>query len=357
MKSQLETSSNTFFGFRSKLQKIDLKTTAIDEVKVRLNRTNKLFGSFGETLVIFHEPGTALGQFIVNFQNELLNYFTKAVQNLESKQFVSEKEESSQPTFFAPITNPHTTIAALRVIDSYDENSWNNCLVQSYLYTKLMQYPPKNEEIEIIERCKLLILDNRNLDNVLNELPPALLRKILRIEDEDIDVLHFIKSQSHSSLINTTAEQSIVNQILNNPSIELEMESISLNANGSLGIKWKLNEQILDLRESLIQIGAIAKHGSQVLTTTIGYFPNCSEDYRNEIKQVLQNIILKVESGYDCTPKFLLNLYELQLVQFSRNDLHPNYIKKTFFLEQQHISNIIQQQEFPGNDFPKKGLL
>ena len=68
MKSLLETNRNTFFVFNSPPQKITLKTTAIDETKVSLNRTNKLFGSFGETLVIFHETGSALGQFIINLQ-------------------------------------------------------------------------------------------------------------------------------------------------------------------------------------------------------------------------------------------------------------------------------------------------
>ncbi|MCW8443609.1 hypothetical protein OQJ05_06050 [Fluoribacter gormanii] len=354
MKSLLETGSNTFFVFNSKSQKITLKTTAIDEQKVSLNRTNKLLGSFGETLVIFHEAGSALGQFIINFQNELLNHFTKAIQNLESQQFISENEESIGPTSFAPITNLHTTIAALRVIDSYDKKSWNNCLMQSYLYAKLTQYQPKKEEIEIIELGKIMLLDDMDLDKVVNTLTPALLRKILAIEDEATDIHHFVKIQCHTSLLSETVERSIVTQIHNDPIVELELESISLNANGSLGIKWKLNQQIMSLRGVLSQIGGIAKHGAQVLTTTIGYFPYCSECYRDEIKKVLQEIICKLESDGDCTPKFHLNLSELQLVQFSRNDLHQNFINKTLFLDQQHISNRIQQQEFPDNGCPIK---
>ncbi|PWY54861.1 hypothetical protein DGG96_14660 [Legionella qingyii] len=348
MKSLLETGSNTFFVLNSQLQKIALKTTAIDENKVSINRTNKLFGSFGETLVIFHEAGSALGQFIINFQNELLNHFPKAIQNLEAQQFISENNERIGPTSFAPITNLHTTIAALRVIDSYDENSWNNCLMQSYLYAKLTQYQPEMEEIEIIELSKIMLLDNMDLDKVLNTLAPTLSRKILGIEDEATDILHFVKIQCHTSLLSDTVEQSLVAQIQKKPIVELELESISLNTNGSLGIRWKLNEQIMDLRGALSQIGGIAKHGAQVLTTTIGYFPYCSEHCRDEIKQVLQEIISKVESAENCPPKFLLNLTDLQLVQFSRNDLHQNFIKKTLFLDQQHISNMIQQQEFPG---------
>ncbi|KTC83419.1 hypothetical protein [Legionella cincinnatiensis] len=351
MRALLKTSNNTFFASQTnrKLENILLKTAPINEDMVRLNRANKVLGSFGETLVIFHDVTTPIGQFIRNFQKELLTYFSKAIPSEEKKEFICESNEPIKPTSFAVIDNPHTTITAMRVIDSYDKSSWDNCLVRSYLYVKLIQYQPAPEEIEKINQCKALLLNSMNLEEIFTHLTPALLRKILKIESETIDIHRFITYDSHASLVTDSVDQSIVNQIQNNPLVKLEIESILLNANGSLGIKWKINEQILDLRRILSQIGGIAKHGSSVITTTIGFFPYCSEEHRDEIEQALQNILLKMERSDNFTTEFLFNLLEMQFVQFSRNDLHQDFINKTLFLDHQHISNLIQQQEFPSS--------
>lgn len=341
--------SDTFFASQKqgKLGNILLRTAPIDEEKVGLNRANKVLGSFGETLVIFHDETTLIGQFIRNIQKELLSYFSKATPSEEKKEFFSESNEPIKSTSFAVIDNPHTTITAMRVIDSYDKSSWDNCLIRSYLYVKLSQYQAVPEEMEYINECKTLLLDNMNLEELFNKLTPDFLRKILKIEDDAVDVRRFITADSHASLVTDSIDQSIVNQIQTHPFVKLEIESILLNTNGSLGIKWKINEQILDLRRILGQIGGIAKHGSDVITTTIGFFPYCTEDCRDVIKQVLENIILKMERSANFTTEFLINVLEMQFVQFSRNDLHPNFINKALFLDHEHISNLIQQQEFP----------
>jgi hypothetical protein len=347
MKSLFESSHDTFFVGKAKMNNIILKTTTIDEAKVGLNRTQKLFGSFGVTFVIFHDVHSLLGQFIRNFQNELLKHFSKVIQNLETKDFVSDCDQPLTPSSFALIANPHTTIAAMRVIDSYDKKSWDSCLAQSYLHVKLNEYQPQNEEIELIEQSKMMLLENMNLEKVLNFLTPVLLRKILKIESEYIDIRRFIMEQCHASLLTDDIEQAIITYIQNNPIVELEMESISLNANGSLGIKWKTNEQIIGLRKSLSYIGGVAKHGYNVITTTIGYFPYCSESYRHEITQVLQEVIRKMESSNSLPTQIFLNVSELQFVQFSRNDLQQNFINKILFVNNQHISTEAQDQEFP----------
>lgn len=319
----------------------------IEENKVELNRRNKLFGSFGETIVVFHNATSPLGVFIDTFQAELLKRFCKASQNVEQGLFVNENDSSANSISFVPISNPHTTVIAMRVIDAYDKNSWDERLIQTYLYAKLTQYQPEEDEISVINTGKLLILEQFNLEEFINMVPISILRKALGFQDEHISIFNYILLQSHVSLISYPLEQIIVNKIQSNPEVVLEIESISLNANGSLGIKWSINDDIISLRKLLSQIGGVAKHGDNIITTTIGYFPYCKEDCRNEIKQTLENIIIEMNTETTPTTKYLVDLKEMQLVKFARNDLCRDFITTTTLLDHGHLSTKENQDEFP----------
>ncbi|VVC75790.1 hypothetical protein AQUSIP_10870 [Aquicella siphonis] len=325
-----------------------ITAAAIEESLVALNRNNKLFGSFGETLVIFHNDMTPLGAFIRAIQSALTACYGVAVQDSQAGIFLDQSGRKAGPTAFAPIPNPHTTIIAMRVIDAYDEISWDKSLIQSYLYAKFSQYQPGIDEQDIVSEDKSLILREFELDTVLNRLPEKLVRNVLGIPDPSVNLHEFILLQSHLPLIYPRLESAIIHQTRVDHSIQLSIESLSLNANGSLGIKWKRNDELVALRKALSGLGGIAKHGDDIITTTVGYFPYCTETWRLEIANTLERILMDFKTTRNmpeisCT----INLHETQLVKFTRNDLHPDYILSQPFISGEHLSNEINRVDFP----------
>lgn len=321
-----------------------LANQTIDDERVALSRLNKLKGTYGETIVIFHNEETALGQFVREIQKNIIAHFGEVKQCIELDEFVDEFGKKSGITGFSVIKQPHTTLSALRVVDAKDENTWNEKLIQSYLYAKFTEYQTKPDERIEISAAKEKILNCNTLDELFTDVSQDLIKKVLAIKEENpVKLREFIITQSHSSLLYARLEELILQNINQQPCITLHLDAIVLSPNGSLGIRWKKNDDIAALRKEFAKMGGIAKHGDDVITTTIGYFPYCNESSRLQIKKIMEDIVRK---NNIVQRDFVINLKDAQLVKFSRNDLHPDFIKASKMISNDHLSSQFANVDF-----------
>jgi|GEM_PF-6715530 hypothetical protein len=334
----------------------------IEPEKVKANRLNKLYGTFGETIVVFHDASSTLGAAIRTLQDKIVQRLGIVSQDLRKGIFVDKDGLAAKPTSFAPILNPHTTIIAMRVIDASDLQSWNECLIESFLYAKFSQYQAAPDERIQIESAKQAIIMQRNLDHLFQELNPDLLKKVLSITDPATDIRKLIEMEAPFTPLDRKKEIEIVRKIEKNPVLMLELDSISLSPNGSLGIRWKINHDILLLRTELSELGGIPKHGADIITTTIGYFPYCTEASKAEIHQAVQDSLPDFLQTIETNPHrtsqadicFEIDINKAQLVKFSRNDLHPDYIIKTDLFANEQLCDEYHLSAFPSQLLQQK---
>lgn len=310
------------------------------ESSVAANFNNKLHGTFGETIVVFHPADSQLGEWIRAIQHELKQIFRTLHPSLAHQYFITNDGHHGYGTDFAPIENPHTTIIAMRVIDSNDRASWDKRLIQSYLIAKAQQYHHITHEN--IKADLDILFNQDDLTKIIAHIGESRIRKWLQIDDHT-HLRNHILCHAHDSLHDQSIEQTITNLITQHPTLMLELDSIALAPNGSLGIRWKENNDLIQLREAFVDIGGIAKHGNEVINTTLGYFPFCTPEIAKSILMKLSSIESTIASKLPSNRQFQLPLQEAELVKFSRNDLHKDYIREVKLLINNQLNISFEQ--------------
>jgi len=336
--------SQSFEGKTQTIKDIGIVTSrGFDYRSVNYNKKVKLEGTFGETIVIPHRPSSLLANAVSAFQKVLLDQFGEVNQNGEATDFIDEKGCTTNETGYAPIKNLHTTISALRVVDASDDTEWETPLIQSYLIAKLAQNKTSN-----VDKLKEVITNN-NLDNILKLIPEETLRIILQIKPH-INIREHIKNEVKFSPVTPEVETKLVNYIQTNPNLTLEIECLAMGPKGNIAIVWKSNKHMITLREELEKIGCVLKCEPKSISTTLGYFPNCTNNNFSEIHAALIkatkafNRVLRENSANRFFP---VNLNDINIVKFSRNDLHTDYSLMTRLIRDDRLSSEYHQVLFP----------
>lgn len=320
-------------------------TASINEDSVAKNHDNKLYGTFGETIVVFHREGVDLGDYIRKIQAELKQLFRTITPSMLHQSYITSDGYHGRATDFAPIENPHTTIIAMRVIDAKNKTTWDKRLIQSFLISKAKHH--QHHTNESIDKELHILLSNDDLAILIAKIGDARLRQWLAL-DHSVNLANYILQHSHDTLHESTCEQAITEQIKQHPTVTLEIDSIELAPNGSLGIRWKENGDLIKLREAFSELGGIAKHGNEVINTTIGYFPFCTKLYAEDILEKLKSIESRLAEKLPATRQFELSLLEAEFIKFSRNDLHPDRIEETRLLIDSKLNTDFEKDvEFP----------
>lgn len=320
-------------------------TANINADSVEMNHDNKLYGTFGETIVVFHRESNDLGDYIRTVQAELKKLFRTITPSMLHQSFITSDGYHGRATDFAPIENPHTTIIAMRVIDAINKKTWDKRLIQSFLISKAKHH--QHQTAESIEKELPILLSNDDLPTLIAKIGDSCLRQWLSL-DNTVNLSIYIRQHSHDTLHERASEQAITEQIKQHPTITLEIDSIALAPNGSLGIRWKENDDLIKLREAFSELGGVAKHGNEVINTTIGYFPFCTASNAETILEMLKTIESTLAGKLPATRQFQLALLDAEFVKFSRNDLHPDRIDETRLLVDNKLNTDFEKEvEFP----------
>lgn len=320
-------------------------TANINADSVEMNHDNKLYGTFGETIVVFHRESNDLGDYIRTVQAELKKQFRSITPSMLHQSYITSDGNHGRATDFAPIENPHTTIIAMRVIDAKSKKTWNKRLIQSYLIAKAKHYQHTTNDSVAAELNILLTYDE--LPTLISNIGDSRIRQWLQL-DNTVNLAEYILNHSHDTLHEHASEQAITDQVMQHPSIMLEIDSIALAPNGSLGIRWNENDDLIKLREAFSELGGVAKHGNEVINTTIGYFPFCTSSNAETILEMLKTIESTLAGKLPATRQFQLALLDAEFVKFSRNDLHPDRIEETRLLIDNKLNTDFEKDiEFP----------
>lgn len=320
--------------------KVEINTDSVE-----INHSSKLYGSFGETIVVFHRETNNLGDYIRFIQTELTKLFRTITPSMLHQEFITTDGYRGRATDFAPIENPHTTIIAMRVIDAKSKATWDKRLVQSFLIAKAKHYQHTTHD-SVANELQIL-LSHYDLATLISKIGDARIRQWLQL-DNTVNLAEYILSHSHDSLHESACEQAVTEQVMQHPSIMLEIDCIALSTNGSLGIRWKENDDLIKLRETFSELGGVAKHGNEVINTTIGYFPYCNRPYAAEILEKLKKIEPILNAKLPENRQFRLTLTEAEFVKFSRNDLHPDRIVESRLLIDNKLNTDFEKEvEFP----------
>jgi len=258
----------------------------IDGEKVKSNRTVKLEGTFGETIVVFHEAVSPLGQLIRAIQKHIITILGEVSQDRAVNDFASANGDMATPTSFAPIQNPHTTIIAMHVIDALDASSWRKKTIASHIYTEA-------EERSIVARMQADPVVHLEMEAVVL-CPNGVLG---------------IKWRLHEGLIALRRELSKNGGIAKHGD-----ETITT----TIGYFPDCNEAV---REKIANVLEFV----------------CTE--RNLLPVTQQQLYAGLT--------FAVNLTEAKFVKFARNDLDPEFVVMSDLLLSNHLCLDFYNSEFP----------
>lgn len=287
---------------------------------VEANRNNKI-----------HSPtrgGTSV-QFLRgehNMENERTASFCELVVDRILVELCEKFGEASGE--FISIECLHATALSVGVIDAVDEEEFNSKMQLNPYY----------------RACYHLFETDRNLDSLdidgnvytREELLAFIASKscVEELPDELIELL-----QEYIEDISFDMSERL-NSIIDSGGVIFNAVDLKVTDNGSLVLQLAPSDDLLGLREGLLEVGGVCKRRLSPYTAiTIGFFPNYDKMTEEELEE-LESIILSANEEM-LSMNLTVEMDNLSLVQFKVNTLAKSKIRTSPLFVEKHVSSIV----------------